>query len=298
MTTKRFAIAAFAVCLFSILTNDALAFYNPQTGHWLSRDPIEESGGVNVHEFCGNDSVNTIDLFGLLIRCCSPEDYFDNNQLAGKYQKDPNDDKLYMAKPGASGPTGGDGEILWDMLLTKHEFVVKGQTVDNLKLHVAARNTIVKNALNSEVHFGHNPDVMPPSPVRNPDPQAYYNSLNNEKTKLGCNMWSLIIFQTGNKYNRAGTRTRDAIWIPGDWDRINNRNFTRGEWKDGYQGENVFYVGNNLFWGLFYDGKHDPKNQSWWWAKIHDWHDIYGDVQGAAEWDPDMKVTFPGTGLQ
>ena len=280
------------------VTLNSRASYDPTIGRWASRDPGEESGRVNVYGFCGNDSVNTIDLFGLLIRCCRPEDYFDHNQLAGKYQKDPNDDNLYFVKPGASGPTGGDGEILWGMLLTKHEFVVKDLSVDNLKLHVAARNTIVKNALNSVVGFRHNPNVMPASPIRNPDPQAYYDSLNKNTTALGCNMWSLIIFQTGNKYNRAGTRTRDGIWIPGDWDRLNNKNFTRGEWKDGLQGENVFYVGNNLFWGLFEDGKHDPQTASWWWAKIHDWHNKDYDVQGSVEWDPDFKVTFPGTGLQ
>jgi hypothetical protein len=33
------AIWVLAVCLFSFLPNQAQAFYNPQTGHWLSHDP-------------------------------------------------------------------------------------------------------------------------------------------------------------------------------------------------------------------------------------------------------------------
>ena len=39
--------------------------YNPQTGRWLSRDPIGENGGLNVYGYVGNDPVNSIDPFGL-----------------------------------------------------------------------------------------------------------------------------------------------------------------------------------------------------------------------------------------
>jgi hypothetical protein len=31
---------------------------NPLTGRWISRDPIEEEGGVNLYGFVGNDGVN------------------------------------------------------------------------------------------------------------------------------------------------------------------------------------------------------------------------------------------------
>ncbi|MFD2160623.1 RHS repeat domain-containing protein [Rubritalea tangerina] len=39
--------------------------YNPALGRWLSRDPIEEEGGVNLYGFVGNDVVNKTDVFGL-----------------------------------------------------------------------------------------------------------------------------------------------------------------------------------------------------------------------------------------
>lgn len=42
----------------------AHAFYNPSTGRWLSRDPIAESGGVNLHAFNMNDSVSKVDYLG------------------------------------------------------------------------------------------------------------------------------------------------------------------------------------------------------------------------------------------
>ena len=79
MKTKRFVISALAVCLLSILTNNAMAFYNPQTGHWLNRDPLGEpgfevlkrqsasplAGGPNRYIFVRNDPIMKWDYLGL-----------------------------------------------------------------------------------------------------------------------------------------------------------------------------------------------------------------------------------------
>ena len=40
-------------------------YYDPNTGRWPSRDPIEEEGGVNLYGFVGNDGVSWIDCLGL-----------------------------------------------------------------------------------------------------------------------------------------------------------------------------------------------------------------------------------------
>jgi RHS repeat-associated protein len=40
-------------------------YYNPSTGRWPSRDPIEEQGGVNLYGFVGNDPVGSVDVLGL-----------------------------------------------------------------------------------------------------------------------------------------------------------------------------------------------------------------------------------------
>ncbi len=40
-------------------------YYEPLTGRWLNRDPIEERGGLNLYAFVGNDGVGRLDLFGL-----------------------------------------------------------------------------------------------------------------------------------------------------------------------------------------------------------------------------------------
>jgi hypothetical protein len=43
----------------------AQAFYNPDTGRWLSRDPIGESGGLSQYAFVDNQPTVYVDLFGL-----------------------------------------------------------------------------------------------------------------------------------------------------------------------------------------------------------------------------------------
>lgn len=40
-------------------------YYNPQTGRWISRDPIEEHGGQNLYGMVGNDLLDFIDPNGL-----------------------------------------------------------------------------------------------------------------------------------------------------------------------------------------------------------------------------------------
>lgn len=40
-------------------------YYDPVTGRWPSRDPIGESGGVNLYGFVGNDGLNRLDFLGL-----------------------------------------------------------------------------------------------------------------------------------------------------------------------------------------------------------------------------------------
>src|SRR6266567_4113756 len=40
-------------------------YYNPSTDRWLSRDPIEESGGKNLYGFVGNNPLKFVDYLGL-----------------------------------------------------------------------------------------------------------------------------------------------------------------------------------------------------------------------------------------
>lgn len=61
----------------------ARAFYNPNTGRWLSRDPIGERGGVDLFAAMGNEPVNLIDALGLecVGHTCKPGDGDDHDGL-------------------------------------------------------------------------------------------------------------------------------------------------------------------------------------------------------------------------
>jgi RHS repeat-associated protein len=39
-------------------------YYQPETGRWLNRDPIEESGGTNLYRSFGNDGIGRYDILG------------------------------------------------------------------------------------------------------------------------------------------------------------------------------------------------------------------------------------------
>jgi len=39
-------------------------YYSSELGRWVSRDPIEENGGINIYAFVGNGTVNRYDILG------------------------------------------------------------------------------------------------------------------------------------------------------------------------------------------------------------------------------------------
>lgn len=50
--------------MITFATLEAQAFYNPSTGRWFSRDPVEEQGGINLYSFVNNKSPNLVDPYG------------------------------------------------------------------------------------------------------------------------------------------------------------------------------------------------------------------------------------------
>lgn len=64
MKSKPRAIAI-AFWLILLLPACARAYYSPEQGRWISRDPIEESGGMNLYGLLGNDGLNKTDYLGL-----------------------------------------------------------------------------------------------------------------------------------------------------------------------------------------------------------------------------------------
>jgi len=50
--------------------NYGFRYYMPEMGRLVSRDPIEEQGGLNLYGFVGNDGVGAVDRLGLEFKCC------------------------------------------------------------------------------------------------------------------------------------------------------------------------------------------------------------------------------------
>jgi hypothetical protein len=64
-TTKRNTINLVTFLLTMWTAQAALAFYNPEIGRWINRDPIGEAGSENLFLSFQNDPIAYIDPFGL-----------------------------------------------------------------------------------------------------------------------------------------------------------------------------------------------------------------------------------------
>jgi uncharacterized protein RhaS with RHS repeats len=63
---KRLICGVWPVLLVLLLSvGQTWAYYNPASGRWLNRDPIEEEGGINVQAFVKNAPVNAFDPLGM-----------------------------------------------------------------------------------------------------------------------------------------------------------------------------------------------------------------------------------------
>jgi len=74
--------AALGLAAWLATAGSGWCFYNPHTGRWLSRDPIEEKGGKNVYGFVGNNPATRVDRDGrrwdpaaLVPFCCKGKFY-------------------------------------------------------------------------------------------------------------------------------------------------------------------------------------------------------------------------------
>ena len=62
---SRLLLFFFAVLLYAGLVPQAAAVYDPTVGRWLSRDPIEEEGGINLYGYALNSPTIFLDPLGL-----------------------------------------------------------------------------------------------------------------------------------------------------------------------------------------------------------------------------------------
>ena len=65
-TTMTRSGLTLGLLLLLLLPQPGQCFYNPTTGRWLSRDPVEERDCPHLYDFIGNDAANRVDFAGLM----------------------------------------------------------------------------------------------------------------------------------------------------------------------------------------------------------------------------------------
>lgn len=308
MNTNR-TLAVLAMLLGLLVGQEAAAFYNPSTGRWLSRDPVQERGGANLYASVENRPVSANDFLGLVIctTCRGIDDYL--NSIGVEYAKTKTPEGFTYSFAGKDAGKGDASAklIITRMLMTRHAFKPKasgGPEEDNLRKHVKARLTIVENALKADFLFGGGRYLFPPEFWA--DPQAYFDKINGTGVSIACKQLTQLIFETGNRFGREseggwtdGRRSRNndlPVWIPGDWGYIINTAFVEGQDDPVYAGENVIHTGTDargeLFWGHFEAHKHPSESEQEWFKRVGTW----GGAKGGAKWRDYIK--YPTTGLR
>ena len=110
-------------------------YYDPLTGRWPSRDPIEEDGGLNLYGFVRNDPVYQIDLWGLT----------DGPVCAKKYKYRCMAAMAYVCKNQKTNATQSN---------TGTPGIATAEDVDSLKAKIAAWNA-AKNAATTTITTAH-----------------------------------------------------------------------------------------------------------------------------------------------
>lgn len=101
-----------AVTLLIVSDAHAMRWYSPNTGRWLSRDPIQEEGGINLYAFVGNSPVNAIDLFGMYTKSGTTFSVDECEILIVYGHQDPGDPWKFTFPP-VGKAAGGGAIVCW-----------------------------------------------------------------------------------------------------------------------------------------------------------------------------------------
>jgi hypothetical protein len=155
---KSFSLITF---LFILLGFAELvqAYYNPETGNFLNRDPIEERGGENLYGFVRNDGVNAWDNLGLEFEKFTGDVPISRQRLADGYRGgkvQPNFKSLMVGvkDAGKCWQVTLSGKASAIMFINTHPDAVNQtdnfgrDVITHEKLHVTIIQTIYNNFIN------------------------------------------------------------------------------------------------------------------------------------------------------
>jgi hypothetical protein len=108
-TWYRNSLIVLLFCLTFCVTHTASAWYSPGLQRWITRDPVEESGGVNLFSFVVNQPTNLRDAVGLQF---APPSQFPQIPMPGTPW--PTDSGSTTAKGTQIGPVNtGNGPVAY-----------------------------------------------------------------------------------------------------------------------------------------------------------------------------------------
>ncbi len=162
MRNRKATMAVVGMLALLALADAASAYYSPRLGRWISRDPIEEKGGLNLYGFVGNGPSNAVDFVGLdVIGDCACEDYIKSAGIEG-FKKTRLSPFRYRFQGGQLRSPLLEHEIVFRMLQSKSTFTpmnlsipagrpirdsdYKTKVVANWVLHIVARMQVVTAA--------------------------------------------------------------------------------------------------------------------------------------------------------
>ena len=100
-------IQALVACSLLFLVHDALAFYNPQTGRWLSRDPIGERGSSLLER---SGTAHSLDRFDSIAGKRSGQSPIRHEEF-NLYNFIENAPTIYVDIDGRAAPAGRKGDL-------------------------------------------------------------------------------------------------------------------------------------------------------------------------------------------
>jgi len=119
-------------------------YYDPLTGRWPSRDPIEEAGGVNLYGFVGNDGVNWIDLLGLADISVEIIRQYLEWETIGTFTATPTDDEAKKCCGSVTGQT---------LELKKGNYeVADGRGNKNYPIYEGVRDGVYSSSSNTSIN--------------------------------------------------------------------------------------------------------------------------------------------------
>jgi len=208
--------------------------------YWPSRDPIEEEGGENLYGFVNNQSINAVDEDGLEIVTDCPIDAELDKLGISFTSQDNYEGGLHKYSRGIPGFAN---EIIRMMIRSEHQFIFNGDTPETcwgkILGHVEIRKKVIARTRTlANMNFGSDNFPQGVDPFKEPG-----------KCTSGCATAARLA------HGDMGTITvRSAYFIPGDSGYIANLKHSiyglgGTNSKHGEEGENIVYLGNNVFFG-------------------------------------------------